>query len=257
MVVPNDRRPGLAGARNTGAAASDGDVIAYLDDDAFAASTWIEELTKAYERFGLLGVGGNISPQWATGRPRWFPQEFDWVVGSTYVGIPTEPAKIRNPIGANMSVHRSVFDAIGGFREEMGRLEETDLCIRAEDRFPARMWFHWPAARVRHYVSPERETWSFFLRRCQNEGLAKAAMARRTSRQAGLASERHYVRVTLPHGVVKGLRQAMAGETDGFLRAGAIVIGLGATVVGYVKGWARIRREPGHAPHIPRRGQTP
>ncbi|MGA2014382.1 MAG: glycosyltransferase [Solirubrobacteraceae bacterium] len=256
-VVPNDRRPGLAGARNAGAAACAGDVIAYLDDDALAAPDWIEQLTAAYRRPGLLGVGGHIAPRWATRRPRWFPAEFDWVVGCSYTGIPDTPAPIRNPIGANMSVHRSVFDAVGGFREELGRLEETDFCIRAAERFPQRRWLHWPAARVVHCVLPERETWSFFISRCHNEGLAKATMVAMNSRQTGLASEWRHVRVTLPLGVLRGVGDGLHGRPAGFLRAGAIIAGLSATLVGYAKGLLGLRRRRGVAPGLARRGETP
>lgn len=256
-VVPNERRPGLAGARNTGAAHSSGDVIAYLDDDAFAASDWLAELTRAYDRPDLLGVGGHISPRWATRRPRWFPSEFDWVVGSTYTGIPETPSQIRNPIGANMSVHRSVFDAVGGFREELGRLEETDFCIRTQERFPGRIWLHWPAARVVHCVLPERETWGFFTSRCHNEGLAKATMVRMTSRETGLASEWHHVRVTLPLGVARGIGDGLRGRPSGFLRAGAIIAGLSATLLGYAKGLIGLRRRRGEPPELARRGETP
>ncbi len=250
VVIPNEERAGLSGARNSGARATTAAVIAYLDDDAVAAPDWIEQLLHAYTRPALLGVGGHISPRWATRRPAWFPAEFDWVVGSTYRGVPREPARIRNPIGANMSMLREVFDAVGGFRPELGRLrhstenglEETDFCIRAEERFPARMWLHWPAARVVHVVSPERETWRFFLERCHNEGLAKAAMVSARGRRAGLASERRYVRATLPAGVARELSRALRGRPSGLLRAGAIIIGLAATIFGYLRGIAR-RRE--------------
>ncbi len=39
LVVPNDRTPGLAGARNAGVAASSGSVLAFCDDD----DTWVPE----------------------------------------------------------------------------------------------------------------------------------------------------------------------------------------------------------------------
>lgn len=257
ISIANTQRPGLAGARNSGALATTGAVVAYLDDDAQAAPDWLAELARAYERPSILGVGGHLEPAWATGRPEWFPEEFDWVIGCTYRGIPSQPAPVRNPIGANMSVLREVFDAVGGFRPEMGRLEETDFCIRAAERFPDRHWLHWPTARVSHSVTPTRETWRFFVHRCRNEGIAKATMVRMTTRQAGLASERRYVRQTLPAGVVRNLGAGLRGDMAGFKRAGAILVGLGATTGGYLRGVVERGRSGAPADGIGRRGAAP
>jgi glycosyltransferase involved in cell wall biosynthesis len=256
-AIPNHQRPGLAGARNSGALATTGAVVAYLDDDAHAAPDWLAELAKAYETPSVLGVGGHLEPVWATRRPDWFPEEFDWVVGCTYRGVPSRPARVRNPIGANMSVLREVLDAVGGFRPEMGRLEETDFCIRAQARFPGRYWLHWPSARVSHAVTPRRETWGFFVDRCRNEGIAKATMVQMTSRRAGLASERSYVRRTLPAGVARNLGAGLAGDPAGFKRATAIVVGLGATAGGYLRGRAALSRSSASGEGIARRGANP
>src|SRR5581483_7826900 len=97
------------------------DAIAFLDDDAAADPSWLAELLRGYQERDVLGVGGRIDPAWSTKRPRWFPEEFAWVVGCTYRGIPSHPSPVRNLIGANMSLRRSVFDAVGGFRTELGR----------------------------------------------------------------------------------------------------------------------------------------
>ena len=77
---------GISGARNSGIAAARGAIIAFLDDDAIAAPDWLEQLLAGYSSPNVLGVGGAIEPQWQGGRPRWFPPEFDWVVGCTYLG---------------------------------------------------------------------------------------------------------------------------------------------------------------------------
>jgi hypothetical protein len=54
--------------------------------------------------------------RWRSGRafvvgtafPVWFPCEFDWVVGCTYAGMDVRSGRIRNPIGANMSIRADV-----------------------------------------------------------------------------------------------------------------------------------------------------
>jgi len=76
-----------------------------------------------YSDPSVLGVGGDVTPIWRSDPPRWLPEELYWVIGCTYTGMPVEPAPIRNPIGANMSIRADVFAGAGGFRQELGRLD--------------------------------------------------------------------------------------------------------------------------------------
>jgi GT2 family glycosyltransferase len=220
-----------------------GDVVAFLDDDAEADADWLKHLGEGFDDEFVLGVGGAIEPAWETSRPVWFPAEFDWVVGCTYRGMPEFAGPVRNLIGANMSFRRSIFDAVGGFNEHVGRVgtlplgcEETELCIRAGARWPGRAFLYQPQAVVRHKVPRERARWSYFRARCYGEGLSKAAVARLAGRALGLESEREYVRRALPRGVFEGLRDGFGRDRAGLRRAGAIAVGLATTGMGYARG---------------------
>src|SRR5262245_49881809 len=143
LTLPNAESAGLSGARNTGVRASSGGVVAFLDDDAAPREGWIAGLRDAYRDPDVLGAGGWIVPAWELGMPSWFPDEFLWVVGCSYRGLPTHGESVRNMIGANMSFRRSVFERVGGFNEGVGRgrglplgCEETELCIRAARAAP-------------------------------------------------------------------------------------------------------------------------
>jgi glucosyl-dolichyl phosphate glucuronosyltransferase len=205
VVVDNQQRQGLSGARNAGVAAAGGEVVAFLDDDATAASDWLERLAAGYAAPDVLGVGGAIEPVWSTNRPGYFPEEFDWVVGCTYRGMPETPASVRNLIGANMSFRRSVLNSVGGFRCDIGRIgtrplgcEETELCIRSRRHWPNGRFLYDPTARVRHRVPADRTSWRYFHARCYAEGLSKALVARASDVRSGLASERTYTMRVLP-----------------------------------------------------------
>ncbi len=249
-VIANAEDRGLSGSRNTGVAAALGAVVAFLDDDAIAQPTWLEHLVAPYDDPKVLGVGGTIEALWLSGRPSAFPTEFEWVVGCTYRGIPERLSPVRNMLGANMSIRREVFDAVGGFRHGIGRIgkrpvgcEETELCIRARQRNANAVFLFEPRARVRHRVPAERASWSYFRSRCYAEGLSKARVSRYAGPRDGLASERTYASRTLPRGVAAGLADAvLRRDLSGVGRAAAIIAGLAVTTTGYVAGRIGNRR---------------
>jgi GT2 family glycosyltransferase len=240
---PNATRRGLSGARNTGVTAASSPIVAFLDDDALPARDWLARLVAPYADADVMATGGRCEPDWLAGRPRWFPEEFDWVVGCTYRGLPEQPAEVRNPIGASMSFRRVALDATGVFREDMGRVgriplgcEETELAIRLRRLLPSSRIMYVPQAAVSHLVPAERGRFQYFLARCHAEGISKALVTSAAGSGHALASERRYTYGILPRGALRGFIDALRGDITGLARAGAIVVGLAVTVLGYVRG---------------------
>ena len=248
-VIANAETRGLSGARNSGVAVAAAPIIAFLDDDAEADEGWLHGLAEAYRDEHVLGVGGEIIPDWDGGRPRSFPAEFHWVVGCSYEGLPRTPSPVRNLIGANMSIRRDVILEEGGFRTDVGRVgkrplgcEETDLCIRARSRRPEGEFLYEPKARISHRVPRERSGIRYFLARCWAEGLSKAIVAQESGTRAGLSSERVYVIKTLPRGIARNLGDTLRGDPAGLARAAAIAVGVATTALGYAEGRRRAKR---------------
>jgi hypothetical protein len=141
-----------------------------------------------------------------------------------------------------MSFRHEVFQEVGGFRSEIGRIrtrpmgcEETEFCIRLNQLQPHGLLLYEPRAKVRHQVPVERANWHYFIARCYAEGLSKAIVARFVGAQRSLSSERTYAFHTLPRGILRGVTDAIVRrDLAGLLRAAAIGIGLAATTLGYV-----------------------
>lgn len=254
VVVENGEARGAAGARNSGVSIARGSVVAFLDDDAEAEPDWLEQLGGWYKDPRVIGVGGRLDPIWSSGKPSWFPEEFNWVVGCSYRGLPTTASAVRNLIAANMSVRRDAYIELGGFRSGFGNVkseggvraslvkpcagdEETEFCIRALEQRPRDVWQYDPQAVVHHRVPASRGRWGYFAFRCYDEGLGKSRLVRLTGSRSGLSSERGYTLRTLPTGVLLGVARAVTGLTVApLLQSAAIIAGLVTTVAGYLVG---------------------
>jgi GT2 family glycosyltransferase len=255
MVIPNSGPRGLSGARNTGVSHAIGDVVAFLDDDAWAQPDWLDRLAAGYRNPSVVGVGGAVTPVWPGRRPPWLPPEFDWVVGCTFVGMPTSPAPVRNLIGANMSFRRDALDTVGGFTDGLGRVgtrplgcEETELGIRLRRWRAGVQLLYEPAAVVHHRVTSERVAWAYFCSRCYAEGVSKAMVSRLVGARDALETERRYVRSVLPRAMVRGLHPRRRDRALGITSVGTVMAGLMLTTTGYVRGRLAVRQAgPGGA----------
>lgn len=242
-VIENHEAKGLSGARNSGVAASNADIVAFLDDDAVAKPGWLKAMVRSFEDPFVLGVGAVATPRWLGVRPRWFPDEFLWIVGCAFRGIDTEA--VRNGLGCAMGMRRSIFARVGGFDIRLGRTgsglpiscEETEFSLRAARAVPGAKFVYAPGAVVEHKVPVERLTFRYYVLRCFAEGVSKARVARLSGAES-LATERTYVLRTLLRAVARGLADS-AFRLDAWAgaRAIAIVAGLASTVAGY--GWER------------------
>lgn len=183
---------GLSNARNIGIKNSKNEIVAFLDDDAIADSNWLSTIVKDFDDPNVVVVGGKIEPLWTNGRPKWFPEELDWIVGCIYKGHPEERCFVRNVIGCNMAFRKDVFQKAGYFSNYIGRhgtkllaCEEMELCVRISEILPNSKILYEPTARVFHKVHSYRQTYNYLITRAFNEGISKAKIAKHFKNEHG------------------------------------------------------------------------
>ncbi len=252
VVLANKYQGRLGSARNSAAELARGDIVAFLDDDAWADPDWLDRLLLPYRNESVAAVGGAPVPEFESARPGWFPFEFDWVFGCAYSGLPETQAPVARLIGANMSVRRLALAEIGGFHSD--NHDDMDMCHRLKDLRPAEQILYEPMARVHHFVPAARTTWGYFWRRCFFVNKGKVAAFRQMGGAGNLSADIGFVGRALSQGVSRGLRQALKGDAWGAARAASILAGIVLAGSGHVAGtWQMRRLRPGR----PFRGGRP
>lgn len=228
------RRFGAGSARNTAAEAVDADIIAMMDDDAWAEPDWIEQLLQVFEDSRIVAVGGGPLPDYETARPGWLPESFGWVYGCAYDGLPTTTAPLRHLIGSNMAVRRSAFEAVGGFQGS--DFDDLNLCMRLAERFGATSLYYNPDAVNHHYVSADRVTWRYFWRRCYFVNHEKVRVFKRMGAAANLTAEREFVVRAVSRQILRYLRRAATGDADALWQMSAMLTGIALAGAGHIRG---------------------
>lgn len=148
-------RGSTATSRAIGVARTSGQVIAYLDDDAFPAPTWLAELLRRYGPDDVAGVGGRTD----NGRPEEEHEGLDQVgkllpngvLTGYFAAVTPGDVEVDHLLGANMSVRRDVLEELGGIRDLYPGTclrEESDIALRA--RSAGYRLIYTPDAVVRH-----------------------------------------------------------------------------------------------------------
>jgi glucosyl-dolichyl phosphate glucuronosyltransferase len=207
-VIENRYDTRLGGARTSAAEIATGDVLAFLDDDAFASTTWLRRLTAAYEDPAVVAVGGAPIASYEVARPRWFPLECNWIFGCAYRGLPERRAPVDHLIGANMSIRREALLSWGGFHSD--NHDDMDLSHRTIHAYGAGSVLYDPAAVVHHFVPKARLTWGYFWRRCFYVNKGKVKAFRDMDEASNLRAEIRFA--------VRSLTGALFNETKALLR---------------------------------------
>jgi glycogen synthase len=130
----------LSVSRNIGICTAQGDIVAFIDDDAIPEPEWLSQLVEPYRDPQVAGSGGFVFNHTGYG----FQYQFATVDRFANADLsPTSPTpELAFPksyhfphlLGCNSSFRRSVLIEVKGFDEEFDYfLDETDLCLRVID----------------------------------------------------------------------------------------------------------------------------
>lgn len=167
----HEARQGLSHARNHAIAAARGEWLVFTDDDVLPAPDWLTLLVQGMRTHGCSAAGGYIAPLWLATPPRWLTERF-----YGFLAVKTDeagPREVRRhdemPFGASLAFRRQVFDEVGLFDPQLGRMgnklaggEEIDVLMRIVERGGKVMYF--PQAKVRHKVEAFRLEKRYFRR---------------------------------------------------------------------------------------------
>lgn len=136
---------GAAAARNTGVAHSQGEFVAFTDDDCTAAPNWLATLAQHFNATPEVMLGGYTRNR-LTGNP--FAATSQLIIDIVYRHYNADPQRARFFASDNMAMPAQRFRELGGFMTNFCTAEDRELC----DRWLQRCWpmIYAPEAMIHH-----------------------------------------------------------------------------------------------------------
>ena len=152
FVVSGSKGPGEK--RNIGAKEAEGDILVFLDDDAYPRKDWLTFAQEMFENEQVYALGAPaVTPENASFLESMSGKVLEsWLSGggTVYRHIPDRLREVDDYPTVNLFVRKSAFLDVGGFTTAFWPGEDTKLCLDLVKKF-GRKFFYDPRPIVFHH----------------------------------------------------------------------------------------------------------
>lgn len=172
---------GVSYARNKGVRMASGNVIVFLDDEAFPGPDYLATIDMTMREHPEIDCfGGKVTPFFETGEaPSWFCKQSYYWLSSLDLGDKLGRFRKHSfPVGANMGIRSKVFTTCRGFNSNFGIAKNNYLGGEIKDFFlRARRngfnIYYMPGIEVKHVIPENRTTMEYISKIGQGIGISE------------------------------------------------------------------------------------
>ena len=169
---------GPAQKRDDGAKMAKGEILVFLDDDAFPVKSWLKTIVRELQNLSIVAVGGpGVTPPGVS----WQEEASGWASASPlgsgkylYRFLPQKRQSVDDFPSMNLAVRKKDFLKVGGFDSNYWPGEDTKLCLDLVHKLNKKIIYS-PKAQVFHHRRPIMLS---HLRQNGNFGLHRGFFAR-------------------------------------------------------------------------------
>lgn len=180
ILLPDEvtGKMGPAEKRDIGARRAEGEILAFIDDDAYPDRDWLKNASKHFDKSQIAAVcGPGVTPP----NSSWQEQVSGWFSASplgggsyTYRFLPAVKRFVDDYPSMNLAVRKSDFLKVGGFDSNFWPGEDTKLCLDLTHKLGKKIIYD-PKVLVYHHRRP---VWISHLRQNGNYGLHRGYFAK-------------------------------------------------------------------------------
>lgn len=176
-----EKNQGLSFARNAGINISNGEWLAFIDDDAYLTDNYVNNFFSLLKKnLNAVAFGGPILLDFESPKPKWYNSYIASVWGYFYpYKKPRYFESNAYPRGSNMIIRKDIFTKYGYFNTNLGRKgniliggEEKEFFLRVKQNKQNKFFFDTSLV-IFHYVPDERNNINYLKKQAINIGYSE------------------------------------------------------------------------------------